>query len=71
MSIDLFENVILQNILAATNIRLIGGEGPFEGLVEVYHDGNWGTICKNGFDVNDAKVICASLGYIERYWIDI
>ncbi|XP_063405745.1 deleted in malignant brain tumors 1 protein-like [Mytilus trossulus] len=49
----------------STNIRLTGGDGPFEGLVEVYHDGNWGTICKHGFDVNGATVICKALGYKE------
>ncbi|XP_071141697.1 scavenger receptor cysteine-rich domain-containing protein DMBT1-like [Mytilus edulis] len=49
----------------STNIRLTGGDGPFEGLVEVYHDGNWGTICKHGFNVNGATVICKALGYKE------
>ena len=47
----------------ATNLKLHGGRGPFEGTVEVYHAGQWGEICANDFDTKDAKVICNMLGY--------
>ena len=34
------------------------------GLVEVYHGGEWGTICNNGgFDNNAGNVACRQLGY--------
>ena len=34
-----------------------------QGVPMLCHDGSYGTICDNGFDVNDAKVICRMLGY--------
>ena len=32
------------------------------GRVEVCVNGVWGSICDTGFTVNDAKVVCSSLG---------
>ena len=30
--------------------------------MEVYLNGIWGTICSNGFDLNDAQVVCIESG---------
>jgi hypothetical protein len=45
------------------DIRLVGGSVADEGRVELCLNNAWGTICDDGFDVNDANVICRQLGY--------
>ena len=44
-------------------IRLRGGNYVNQGRVEVYCNGQWGTICRDGFGSFDATTVCKQLGY--------
>jgi hypothetical protein len=50
-----------------TRIRLYGGASPSDGRLEVFHNQQWGTVCDDGFDQADARVICFQLGYNTTY----
>ena len=51
-------------------LRLQRGAYSNQGLVEVYCNGEWGTICDDSFGYSEARVVCRQLGYNSYYRYD-
>lgn len=44
-------------------VRLVDGSSIYEGRLEIFHNGIWGTVCDDMWNSHNTAVVCTSLGF--------
>ncbi|XP_065884217.1 scavenger receptor cysteine-rich type 1 protein M130-like isoform X2 [Dysidea avara] len=48
---------------ADKSLRLVGGDTPSRGRLEILHNNTWGVICSDGFGAAEGHIACKQIGY--------
>ena len=59
--------IVLSFIIVTPTIRLVTSSSyigaQYVGRLEIFHNGQWGTVCNKSWTFPDSLVVCKELGY--------
>ncbi|XP_005660891.2 T-cell differentiation antigen CD6 isoform X2 [Sus scrofa] len=55
------EGLVQVTCAESRDLKLVGGGSPCEGRVEMLEHGQWGSVCDDTWDLEDAHVVCQQL----------
>lgn len=61
--------IILHVLGQDIQVRIHGGKGSYEGNVDIFKGNKWYPVCKDGFSMSAAKVVCRTLGFPDRLFL--
>ncbi|XP_043217277.1 uncharacterized protein LOC122379288 [Amphibalanus amphitrite] len=53
--------------LSGRRVRLVGGAGPWQGVVQVYFASAWRSVVANRWTEDEAAVVCRQLGHVSYF----
>uniref|UniRef100_A0AAY4C2L3 SRCR domain-containing protein n=1 Tax=Denticeps clupeoides TaxID=299321 RepID=A0AAY4C2L3_9TELE len=57
----IFAQMLQFNTELSSVVRVVNGNGPCSGRVEIIHSGEWGTVCGEHWNLANAEVVCKQL----------
>ena len=56
--------IVFPSPQSGQRVRLRGGKQPYSGYLELLHSGEWGFVCDDDWNQEDADIVCKELGFL-------